>query len=258
MRIEQEKVQPTGMAVRVLPRLIYGAGPRVRQSPDRLGHDRIHGPTDPARTWSGSTRPGSSRTTRPWSWWATPRWPRCSRGWRSCSAPGSPARYRPRTSPTVALPPKPVIYVIDRPDSIQSVILAGHVDPAQGQSGRTGDREHERGSRRRLHVADQHEHPRGQALVLRSRLVPADARGQRPFIVYAPVQTDKSRRRIEELRASPRGKERRLLLRGASARGAGSGLGNGHGRPRGSRRVERRPHVCQRAPARAPRGRALG
>ena len=84
---------------------------------------------------------------------------------RAVGDPRRPARCRPRANPTRS------------PSQAMNSVLGGAVQ-----------------------LAHQHEPARGQALVLRRRTPSRSTpRGQRPFIVYAPVQTDKTKESMQEM-----------------------------------------------------------
>ena len=144
-------------------------------------------------------RPGSSRTTPRWSSSATSRWTRSCRKLESAVRGLEAGEVAGEEHRRGRAPARSIVYLIDRPGPEQSIIFAGHVAPPKGESRRDRHRDDERRPRRQLHRADQHEPARGQALVLRRPSVLVDARGQRPFIVYAPVQTDKTKESMVEI-----------------------------------------------------------
>ena len=100
---------------------------------------------------------------------------------------------------TVALQEKPSVYLMDRPGALQSVILAAHVAPPKANPqeipietmneilGGTFT------SRINMNLReDKHWSYGARSLIW-------DARGQRPFIVFAPVQTDKTSEAMQEI-----------------------------------------------------------
>lgn len=100
---------------------------------------------------------------------------------------------------------QPGVYIIDRPDSLQSVIYAGHVAPAISE-----DTEIAMGSMNGIlggtftsRINMNLREDKGWSYGSRTVIVPTDA--QRPFYVQAPVQTDRTadsmREVINELRA---------------------------------------------------------
>jgi zinc protease len=114
------------------------------------------------------------------------------------------AGWKPGTVPqkalaTVAQQPKPVIWLVDRPDSLQSVILAGTVAPPKSSPDDVAIEAMNQvlgGSftaRINMNLREDKHWSYGS----RSQLI--DARGQRPFVVTAPVQTDKTAEAIAEV-----------------------------------------------------------
>jgi len=91
------------------------------------------------------------------------------------------------------------IFVMDRPDAIQSVILAGHVAPPSGTKDEVninmmntilgGDFT----SRVNMNLREDKGWAYGAGTIL------FDAEGQRPFITYAPVQSDKTSNSMAEI-----------------------------------------------------------
>jgi zinc protease len=106
---------------------------------------------------------------------------------------------------TVALPDKPVVYLVDRPGSEQTLILAGNVAPPRNNPQEVaittmnnilgGDF----GARINMNLREDKHWSYGAQTFLSS------ARGQRPFLVYAPVQTDKTKESLTELDKELRG-----------------------------------------------------
>ena len=106
---------------------------------------------------------------------------------------------------TVAQQPRPVVYLIDRPGSLQSIIIAGNVAPPkanpeevsiQTMNGVLGG---DFSSRVNMNLREDKHWSYGAFTFFR------DARGQRPFVAYAPVQTDKTKEAVVELDKELRG-----------------------------------------------------
>jgi zinc protease len=202
--IDREKTEPVQTAFRILPGLIYGKGHAYAQpftgsgtpaSVSKLTRDdllKFHAawfkPNHATLVVAGDTTLAEIR----------PKLEKLFAAWK----PGDTPR---KNVPDVSLPAKPVVYLVDRPGSQQSLILAGSVAPRK--SGATeipivamndllgGDFS----SRINLNLReDKHWSYGSQTLLL-------DARGQRPFLVYAPVQTDKTRESLAELSKELRG-----------------------------------------------------
>ncbi len=104
-----------------------------------------------------------------------------------------------KTLAGVALPAKPAVYLVDRPGSEQSIIFAGNVAPPYGSPDNIpiqvmntvlgGDFT----SRINMNLREDKHWAYGAFSFIVS------ARGQRPFIAYAPVQTDKTGASMAEL-----------------------------------------------------------
>jgi zinc protease len=99
----------------------------------------------------------------------------------------------------VALPTKPAVYLIDRPGSLQSVIIAGHVAPPSNNPDEVAITTMNRilggefSSRVNMNLREDKHWSYG------ARTFIPGARGQRPFMGYAPVQTDKTKESMIEL-----------------------------------------------------------
>ena len=197
-QIQQEKVQPIGMALRVLPRLIYGeghaygnplTGSGTEASVNQITREtlvRFH------QTWfkpSHSTLVVVGATTMAE---IKPKLERLFRGW----APGDVPE---KNLATVQHRPQSAVYLLDRPDALQSVILAGHIAPPKRNPDEIaietmntvlgGDFT----ARINMNLREDKHWSYGAGSFF------WDARGQRPFIAYAPVQTDKTKESIQEL-----------------------------------------------------------
>jgi zinc protease len=204
VQIQREKADPVGMALRVFPRLIYGEG---------------HAYANP---WTGSgTEASTARITRAdlakflETWFkpnhatlvvvgATtmaemrPKLERLFADWR----PGDVPR---KNIAAVTAQAKPEVYLLDRPGALQTVLIAGNVAPPKANpdepaietmSAVLGS---DFGSRLNMNLREDKHWAYGAYSFIR------DARGPRPFIAYAPVQTDKTKEAIVELQRELRG-----------------------------------------------------
>ena len=202
--IEQEKVQPINMALRVLPRLLYGAGHAygnpltgsgTAESTRRLTradlvrfHETWFKPNHATLVVVGDTTLAEVQ----------PKLERLFADWKPGDVPK-------KTVPDVAPAARPVVYVIDRPESIQSVVLAGHVAPPKANPDEPAIESMNTvlggafTSRINMNIREDKHWSYGAGSFL------PDARGQRPFLVYAPVQTDKTKETMLELDKEVRG-----------------------------------------------------
>ena len=112
--------------------------------------------------------------------------------WAAGDAPNKDLR-------AVALPDKPVVYIVDRPDSQQSFILAGHAIPPKSYAKDLAfDAANEVfggdfTSRINMNLREDKGWSYG------SYAFATDARGPRPYRVQAPVQTDKTAESMAEI-----------------------------------------------------------
>lgn len=100
----------------------------------------------------------------------------------------------------VATPTQTTAYLIDKPGAAQTVLLAGHVIPPTGATDNlvTETMNDILGGSFSARVNMNLREDKGWSYG--ARTITWDARGQRPWIVYAPVQTDKTKESIQELR----------------------------------------------------------
>jgi zinc protease len=197
-QIRREKSEPVGMALRVLPRLLYGeghayanpwTGSGTEASTEKITRDdlvRFH------RTWFkpdhatlvvvGATTMAEIR----------PKLERLFAGWK----PGAVPR---KNIAAVERPARPVVYLMDRPEAIQSLILAGNLAPPKANPNEPSIEAMnsvlggEFTSRINMNLREDKHWSYGSFTFFRG------ARGQRPFVVYAPVQTDKTAEALTEL-----------------------------------------------------------
>jgi zinc protease len=196
--IQREKAEPFSLALRAFPPLVYGSnhayavpwtGTGTEESAGKIGRADVvafH------RTWLkpnhatlivvGATTMAEMR----------PKLERLFAGW----APGDiPAK----NVAEVTLPAKPSVYLIDKPGALQSVIVAGNVAPPKNNPDEVTIETMNSilggtfGSRVNMNLREDKHWAYGAGSFIR------DARGQRPFVVYAPVQTDKTKEAIVEI-----------------------------------------------------------
>jgi zinc protease len=202
--IQREKVTGIAMGLRVLPALLYGkghsygnplTGSGTEESVARLTREdlaRFH------QTWfrpNNSTLVVAGDTTLAE---ITPKLEKLFADWPKKPVPA-------KNISRVQFPAKPVVYIMDRPGALQSDILVGQVAPPHSSPEQIaietmnsifgGDF----GARLNMNLReDKHWSYGAMALLL-------DARGQQPFLAYAPVQSDKTKESLEELNKEFRG-----------------------------------------------------
>jgi zinc protease len=128
----------------------------------------------------------------------TPKLEQLFRGWQRGDVPR-------KNIGEVAHQQRSAVYLIDRPGSEQSIIVAGHVAPPKRNPREIAlitTNEILGGSftsRVNMNLREGKHWSYGAFSLL------FDARGQRPFIVYAPVQTDKTKESLAEVMSELRG-----------------------------------------------------
>lgn len=196
--IEQEQKEPFSMALRVFPKLIYGSGHaygnpftgsgttasvRMITRDDLVKfHDTWFRPNNSTLIVTGDTTLAE----------LTPKLEALFDGWKSGPVPA-------KNVSTVPLPSKSVVYIVDKPDATQSVILAGHVSlPPNAQAeaaiqAMNDDMGGTFGSRLNMNLREDKHWAYGASSFL------VGAHAQRPFLVFAPVQTDKTKDSLAEV-----------------------------------------------------------
>ena len=202
--IRREKSEPNGVAMRILPGLLYGKGHAYgnpfsgsgdEASVSRLTRDdmaRFYGtwvkPNNATLVVAGDTSLAE----------LTPKIERLFAGWHPGPVPD-------KRVDRVVLPARPLIYLVDRPSAPQAVVFAGSVAPpktaadeyafeaANAILGGTFT------SRVNMNLRE------GKHWSYGVRTTLADARGPRAFFCVAPVQTDKAADAMRELDREFRG-----------------------------------------------------
>jgi zinc protease len=197
--IQREQTTPRSMALRVLPRLMYGENHAYSQpltgsgtleslsqiSRDTLAeyHDTWFRPNNATLIVVGDTTMAEIK----------PRLEALFDDWEAAEVPKKTlANVRNNDTETV--------YLIDRPNSEQSIIFGGHVIPPKSDPADLaieamiqvlgGDFT----ARINMNLRED------KAWAYGAYSYSLDAEAQRPFIVYAPVQTDKTAASVAELR----------------------------------------------------------
>jgi zinc protease len=203
-RIAQEKASPFGMALRVFPRLVYGAGHPYAIPFTGSGYADTVAKITRAdlvkfhQTWF---KPGSATlvvvgdTTMAE---IKPKLEQLFQGWTGGKAPA-------KKIASVPLAPKPAVYIMDKPGAVQSMVVCGHPAPSSSDPDNVaittmntilgGDFI----SRINMNIReDKHWSYGAQSAI-------PGARGQRPFLVLAPVQSDKTKETMVEIRGELEG-----------------------------------------------------
>jgi zinc protease len=203
-QIQQEKADPVGLALRVFPALLYGPGhaysnpwtgsgteestARIKREDLVRFHQAWFKPNHATMVVVGATTMTEIR----------PKLEQLFAQWQ-------PGQVPAKSIATVDQPKGATVYLMDRPGSLQSVIIAGHLAPPkanpkevaiQTMNGVLGS---DFSSRVNMNLREDKHWAYGAYTFFR------DARGQRPFVAYAPVQTDKTREAVVELDKELRG-----------------------------------------------------
>ncbi len=202
--IEQEKAEPFGIALRVMPELVYGkdhayseplTGSGTPSSVARITRD------DLAKFHQQWFKPNHSTLIVAGDCTMAEIQPKLERLFASWKAGDIPNKK----ISTVSLPAKSIIYLLDRPDSEQSVILAGNIAPPKNNPAEASIETMnnilggEFGARMNMNLREDKHWSYGAASLVFS------ARAQRLFVTYAPVQTDKTRESLIEVNKELRG-----------------------------------------------------
>jgi zinc protease len=196
--IQREKVQPRTMALRVFPRLLYGEGHAYGQPLTGSGTEESVAKLDRAAlskfhsTWFrpdhatlvvvGDTTLGELK----------PRLERLFSDW-------TPGEVPTKNLARVEQQPRSVVYLVDRPDSEQSMLFAGHVMPPKNNPNETaidalnGIFGGSFSARINMNLREDKHWTYGAGSVI------VDAAAQRPFFVYSSVQTDKTAEALAEI-----------------------------------------------------------
>ncbi len=198
-QIKQEKTRPMGIALRVVPALMYGkdhayslplTGSGTEESVGRITRDSL---VDHHRTWfkpNNATMIVVGDTTMDE---IKPKLEKLFRRWEPGSVPT-------KNIGNVDLPDAERIYVIDRPGAEQSIIFAANVAPPAREGNEIAVETMNEiigggfTSRMNMNLREDKHWAYGAGSVVVS------TEGQRPYIVYAPVQTDKTMESMAEIK----------------------------------------------------------
>ncbi|MGC2888528.1 MAG: pitrilysin family protein [Candidatus Acidiferrum sp.] len=202
--IQREKNTPIQMALRVFPGLIYGpghaygnplTGSGTTTSVDKLTredlvkfHEVWFKPNHATLVITGDTTLAE----------VTPKLEKLFANWK-------PGHIPEKNIKNVQLPAKSVVYLIDKPGALQSIIFAGNIAPPRANpqeiaiEAANDDLGGMFGSRLNMDLREDKHWSYGVQSLLWG------ARGQRPFLAVAPVQTDKTKESLEEMNKVFRG-----------------------------------------------------
>ncbi len=202
--IQQEGVEPFSLALRVLPRLIYGekhaygtplTGSGTASSITKLTREEV------ARFHSTWFKPGNATLVVVGDTSLAEVQPRIEKlfaNWKGGEVP------KKNVGPALARSAS-AVYILDRPGALQSVILAGHAAPPRNNPQEIGIETMNNvlggqfSSRLNLNLREDKHWSYGAGSFFFA------ARGERPYVAYAPVQTDKTKESLVEVGKELRG-----------------------------------------------------
>ncbi len=196
--IQREKVTPRSMALRVFPRLLYGKGHAYGISFTGSGtEESVAGITPEGlrefhRTWFRPNHAvlvivGDTTLEE-----IQPKLEALFAGWQPGDVPL-------KNIAEVGLPDASAVYLVDRPDSLQSILFAGHLAPPKANTNEISIEAMNEvlggsfSARINMNLREDKHWAYGAYSFF------FDAQGQRPFIAYAPVQTDKTAEAMREI-----------------------------------------------------------
>ncbi|MCG8369414.1 MAG: insulinase family protein, partial [Proteobacteria bacterium] len=199
-QISQEQNQPVGIALRSLPPILYGSdhaygipftGSGTHASVTSLTRDDL---VEFHRTW---LRPDNATIFVVGNVTMSEIKPMLERHFGGWDIPRTPLPAK--NIAAVDRPDTPSVFLVDKPGAPQSLILAGHVAPPQGVDNNIAIQTMNDvlGGQFTARVNMNLREDKGWAYGAYTFLF--SARGQRPFMVYAPVQTDRTVDSIDEL-----------------------------------------------------------
>ena len=203
-QIQAQKASPVQMALRVFPQLLYGAGHAYSSPYQGSGSEEsVSGltRTDLAAFHATWFRPNNATLVVVGDIAIDEITPMLEARFGSWKAEPVPEKNIAEVSHKASS----VVYLMDRPGSGQSIIFAGHVAPPRNTPNNIAIETMNTllggafVSRINMNLRED----KGWSYGARSILL--SARGQRPFIVYAPVQTDKTSESITEILKELRG-----------------------------------------------------
>ncbi len=196
--IQREKVTGISLALRVFPALLYGKGHAYGSPLTGSGTEESVAKLTRAdlvkfhQTWfrpNNGTLVVVGDTTMAE---IMPKLEKLFAGWQKQDVPA-------KNISRVQFPAKSVVYILDRPGALQSDILVGQVAPPRNSPDEIAMETMnsifggEFGARINMNLREDKHWSYGASTILFA------ARGQQPFVAYAPVQSDKTKESLDEL-----------------------------------------------------------
>ncbi|MEZ5485078.1 MAG: pitrilysin family protein [Lysobacteraceae bacterium] len=198
--IAREKTQPASMAMRILPPLLYGDGHAYAMPMTGSGtEDALAAmtPDDLRQYQQNWLRPDNARLLVVGDTTLDAVLPELERAFGDWKAPATPKPVK--RIDKVALPDAPRVFIMDKPGSVQSMIIAGELAPSTAAPNylETETMNDVLGGTFTARLNMNLREDKSWAYGAYSFLV--NALGQRPMMLWAPVQTDKTLDSIKEI-----------------------------------------------------------
>ena len=202
--IQREQTTPIQMGLRIFPGLLYGpghaygnplTGSGTAASVEKMTREdlvKFH------QTWfkpNHATLVVTGDTTLSE---VTPKLEKLFANWKAGQTPEKNLK-------NVQMPPRSTVYVVDKPGALQSIIIVGNIAPPTANSNEIAIQAMNDGlggtffSRINSNLREDKHWSYGTSTLLWG------ARAQRPWITFAPVQTDKTKESLAELNKELRG-----------------------------------------------------
>ena len=198
--IAREKTQPASMAMRILPPLLYGEGHAYAMPMTGSGtEDAIKAmtPDDLRQYQQNWLRPDNAKLLVVGDTTMDAVLPELERAFGDWKAPATPKPAK--RIDRVALPDAPRVFIMDKPGSVQSMIIAGELAPSTAAPNHLEIETMNDvlggvfTARLNMNLREDKSWAYGAYSFL------VNALGQRPLMLYAPVQTDRTVDSIKEL-----------------------------------------------------------
>lgn len=204
LAIKQEQSEPVRMGLRILPRLIYGSG------------HAYSNPYTGTGTEASVNQMKRADLEKFYNTWFAPNNATLvvvgdiGEAQLKSALETKLALWKAKTVPTkivatVQMPEKPTVYIVDKPGALQSIIFAAELSPSASDPGYKSNNMMNRvlggdfTSRINMNLREDKHWAYGAFSII------LDATGQGFFTGYAPVQTDKTKESIVELRKELKG-----------------------------------------------------
>jgi zinc protease len=202
--IQREQVTPVQMGLRVFPGLLYGPGhaygnpltgsgtPASVDKMTREDLEKFH------QTWFKPNHATLVITGDTSLSEVTPKLEKLFANWK-------PGQTPEKNVKNVQMPPKSIVYMLDKPGALQSIIIVGNIAPPTANPSEIAIQAMNDGlggaffSRINSNLREDKHWSYGTRTLLWG------ARAQRPWITFAPVQTDKTKESLVELNKELRG-----------------------------------------------------